>query len=82
MRAFCLFAALQFLNYFNLTVNYRAVAHQQYVWAAISDAVACVLGWTLIKQIASAESWPARVGYVVGGTTASAAGIWITKAWG
>ena len=82
MKDFALFAALQFLNFLVLVINIRAISHEQIAAAIVTDGLACVLGWTLIKRVSQASSWPARVGYVAGGMSASWVGIWLTRTWG
>ena len=82
MTRFATFAALQALNFVLITVNYRAVAHQQYAWAIVTDGVICLLGWSLLKRVMDAQGWPARSGYIVGGMVGSAAGMYLTRVWG
>lgn len=77
-----MFAALQFVNYLNLTINYRAVAHEQYVAACASDGIACLLSYTLVKRISGDKSRLGVVGMTVGGMCAAVVGIWLTRAWG
>lgn len=82
MRPFLFFAFLQATNFLLITINYRAVAHVQYVWAALTDGAICLLSWTLLKKIASADGWPSRIGYACGGMGGSILGIWLTRVWG
>ena len=82
MRSFSVFALLQCCNFILLVVNIRAIAHVQYVWAIATDGLICLLGWTLLRKIASAEGWASRAGYVCGGMIGSFVGIWITRVWG
>lgn len=82
MRPFLLFAALQATNFLLITVNYRAVAHVQYVWAALTDGIICLLSWTLLKKISEASGWSARIGYACGGMGGSLLGMWLTRIWG
>ena len=81
-RAFLTFMALQALNFVLITVNYRAVAHEQYEWAILTDGVICLLGWSLLKRLTGADGWWARGGYVCGGMIGSAAGMYLTRVWG
>lgn len=82
MRNVALLGALQFLSYLNLTINYRAIAHEQYLAACVSDGIACLLGYTVVKRIAEDKSRYGVVGMVVGGMCAAVVGIWVTRAWG
>lgn len=82
MKDFAMFAALQFVNYLNLTVNFRAVAHEQYAFACASDGVACVLSYTIVKRISGDKSRMGIVGMTLGGMCAAIVGIWLTRSWG
>lgn len=82
MRDFVIMGTLQFVSYLNLTLNIRAISHEQYAVAALTDAAAGILGWTIIKRIAGYDgSTLGKVGYVAGGALASMVGIWLTRAW-
>jgi hypothetical protein len=82
MKDLLLFAALQFTNYLVVTLNYRAIAHEQYVAACLTDGAACVLSYTVVRRIAGDKSKWGVVGMVIGGMAAAAVGIWLTRTWG
>lgn len=82
MRDFLMFAVLQFISYLNLTVNFRAIAHEQYVFAIFTDGLACVIGYTVVRRISGDKSRWGVVGMTLGGMCAAVVGIWLTRAWG
>lgn len=81
-RAFLTFAVLQFLSYLNLTINYRAIAHEQYAFAMVSDGIACLFSYTIVKRIQRNESRAGVVGMTLGGMCAAVVGMWLTRTWG
>jgi hypothetical protein len=82
LATFGLFAGLQFVSYLNLTINFRAIAHKRYLYACMSDGIACLLSWTIVRQISHAENtWEGMVGLMCGGMLAAGVGIWITRHW-
>lgn len=81
LRGFLLLFALQLVNYTLLCVNYRAVAHADYLQASVSDFLIASLSFFVIKKIATDESknvylW---LGYALGGVAGSITGIWLSK---
>jgi hypothetical protein len=84
MRDFFLMMGVQFISYLNLTINFRAIAHNQ-VWVAmITDGLAVAISIFIIKKVSGAEvKWTKReTGMVIGGSLAAAIGISLTRAWG
>jgi hypothetical protein len=81
VKDFAMFAALQFIHYLNLTINFRAIAHEQYVAACLSDGFACVLSYTIVKRISGDKSRLGVIGMTVGGMGAAVLGIWLTREW-
>jgi hypothetical protein len=79
MKQFSLFFSVQCLQYFLITVNYRAVSQGLYGWTFISDMAVAFNGFLLIKRIADDKSRAGLVGYTLGGAVGSVAAIWITK---
>jgi acetyl esterase/lipase len=73
---------VQFLSYVNLVVNYRAVAHEQYVAAMLTDALAVWFAYTIIKRVQHSDSRLTLVGMIVGGSLAAWVGIYLTRTWG
>ncbi len=71
--------AIQLVNYTLLVVNFRAVAHANYFWSAISDFVIASFSFFVIKKIAkSDDSFHLWLGYAMGGLFGSILGIWIS----
>lgn len=68
-----------FLNYGLVCINMRMVARGSYLGTAWSDAAIAVLGFTLIRHVASTDALVAQAGYVVGGVCGSALGLWLTR---
>ena len=79
MKQFCLFFVVQCLQYFLITVNYRAVSQGRYGWTFISDMAVAFNGFLLIKRIADDKTKWGLAGYTLGGAVGSVAAIWITK---
>lgn len=71
---------LNFVSYLVLVFNFRVVAMGMYWPSILSDAAVAWLSYTLISLIAETKSNSDRVAYVVGGSLASGAGIWLTRA--
>lgn len=82
MSAFLTMALAQFISYTNLVVNIRAIAHQEYVFATITDGLASLIGYFIVKRVAKNDSPWAPWGMAVGGMLASVVGIYITRMWG
>lgn len=84
IRALLFGLVVQFTSYFNLVINYRAVAHNQILFAMITDGLAVVITIFIVKRLAGAkEPWTAeQTGMVIGGSLAAWAGITLTRAWG
>lgn len=81
MKDFALFGAFQFVSYLNLTINFRAIAHEQYGFAVVTDGVACILSYTIVRRIAGDKSRWGIVGLTLGGMCAAVVGIYLTRAW-
>lgn len=81
MRDFLSFMFLQFVSYLNLTINIRAISTESYVGAIVTDGIACVVSWTIVKRIGKANTSIGVVGAAIGGMAASALGIWLTRHW-
>lgn len=81
MKAFWSMAALNFFGYLILTVNFRAISHEQYVAAGLTAAVAAINGYVITKRIVADEHGWGLVGLVVGGSIADMVGIYLTRAW-
>jgi hypothetical protein len=82
VKEFAVFFGLQFLSYLNVTLDMRAVAHQQYVVAAMTNAVAPLIAWVMVERIANAKrGWVGKVAVVLGGVTSTWFGMWLTRQW-
>jgi len=80
MRTFSLFFGLQFLLYFLVTVNFRAIAQARYGWTILTDALTSAAQFWIIRKVGgSAESVVALSGFVCGGAGGSSTGIWLSK---
>lgn len=83
LRTFMLFFALQFVSYLNLTINIRAIAHEEYAVAVVTDSIAPLIAWTMIRHIGAERH--TRVGMAAvaaGGGIATVVGIWLTQRMG
>jgi hypothetical protein len=74
-------AAVQFLCYTNLVINYRAVAAGYVGWSMATDALAVLIGYFIVQKVAKAEGWDTLIGMMIGGTLAAWAGIAMTSMW-
>jgi len=81
MRDFLLFFLLQFMSYFNLTVDMRAVNHEQYLIAGITNIIAPVIGWIMVEKVSKAKNRWGLIAVALGGVTATWAGMWLTRVW-
>ena len=82
MRAFLLMLVVQFVSYTNLTVNYRAIAHEQYVIAGGTASLAAILSYTIVRRIVKDDTRWGIAGLVVGAFFADMVGIYLTRVWG
>lgn len=71
-------AVLMVLQYILLCANMRFVAQGRIPQAVGSDIAIAFLGWTLVRSVATADTWQERAGYVTGAAIGSAIGIWLT----
>jgi hypothetical protein len=79
MKDFALFFIIQFVQYFLITVNYRAVAKAYYVWTFASDLAIAANTFFIIKRIGESKGHAAFMGYTLGGAFGSLLAIYITK---
>jgi hypothetical protein len=79
VRTFFVFFGLMFANYALNAINFRMIARCSYVGTAWSDAAIAVLGFTLIRHVASTEAMVAQLGYVSGGVCGSLLGLYLTR---
>lgn len=82
-REFLTFFGIQGIAYLNITVDYRAVAHQQYLVAALTNMVAPVIAWVMVRKIGEARnSRSGMVAVALAGALSTALGMWLTRVWG
>lgn len=81
MRDFLLMAVVQFTQYVVLTINFRAIANEQYLWAGGTAATASLLGYTIVKRIVRDDTRYGMAGMMVGGALADMTGIFLTRSW-
>jgi hypothetical protein len=79
ISAALVFFTLNCLNYFILTVDFRATSLAIYSWSAASNYVAAVLGFYIIKRIANPGHWLDVQGYAIGGVVGNILGIAFTQ---
>jgi hypothetical protein len=79
VKTFLLFFALMFLTYGLACINFRMIARGSYFGTAWSDAAIALLGFTLIRYVASTDALIAQVGYVSGGVCGSMLGLYLTR---
>ena len=82
MSSFILAAAIQLLQYTVLTINFRAIANQQYFWAWATSVGAAFLSYTIVKRVTKDETWATVLGMMCGGGLGDLTGIYITRHWG
>lgn len=81
MSEFLSFAFLQFISYFILVGNIRAVAKLHYGFAALTEVAHLGMLWFILKRIVESDSWFAFAGYVVGGTCGTLLSMYLTRRW-
>lgn len=81
-RDFFLMMGVQFTYYMILTVNFRAIAHQQYVAVAFTEAGAVLSAYIIVRKIAKNDNPLTVVGMIVGGVLAGLLGTYLTRTWG
>jgi hypothetical protein len=82
MREFLLMMLVQFVSYTNLTINFRAIAHEQYLMAGGTASLAAILSYTIVRRIVKDDTRFGIAGLVVGAFAADIVGIYLTRYWG
>jgi hypothetical protein len=80
-REFGLFFILQFISYLNLVINFRAISTKQTSIAIVTDGLAGLIAWTMVRRIGHAKGHVGLVGVILGGMAATWLGIWLTQHW-
>jgi hypothetical protein len=78
---FAFMFCIQLIQYFLITVNYRAVAQGRYGATFMSDLAIAANGYMLIHFVANSTGLLAFSGYALGGAFGSVLAIWVTKKW-
>src|ERR1700674_3725174 len=76
----CCFA--EFVSFFIIVANTRAIAQGNYLWTAVTDTFFSTQGFVMAKLMIddkNARSWACGAGYIFGGTLGSLFAIWCTK---
>jgi len=71
-------AMLNFMSYFIITINFRAVAEANYLWTFITDIILACLGFTVLKHIQEANSKFEMICYAIGGAIGAQIAIFTT----
>lgn len=74
-------AAAQFLSYVVLTMNFRAIANGMYAEAGLTAGTASIIGYLIVRRVATADNHWGLLGMVIGGSVADMTGIWLTRGW-
>jgi hypothetical protein len=72
---------LMFLNFMIQAVNIRAIALVRWEFIALTDALICILNFTMIQKVANASTRVEQVWYTIGGTIGALSGVWLTLLW-
>lgn len=79
LKEFSIMFFIQILNYGLLCINYRAVAHANYLHATISDFILASLSFFIIKKIANGDDTTHQwLGFALGGVVGSIIGIYLS----
>lgn len=79
---FFFFGAIEFVSFFLIVANNRAVAQGNYMWTAVTDGLFGLQGFAVFKMAIddpNARTWASGLGSTVGGTLGSMFSIWLTK---
>jgi hypothetical protein len=86
VKVFFLMMLVQFIAYFNLTINFRAIAHNHLPVAMVTDGLAVIITIFVVQRVSNPDK-PVRWGWqesgmVIGGSLAAWAGLTLTRTWG
>lgn len=79
MKAKLVLFSMNFLSYFLIAANMRAISQANYLAAAITDFSIALLGATLVKRLVATRSIWDSAWYAAGGTTGALVAIKVTK---
>lgn len=78
-EGFLLFIA-QILSFTFISINYRALAQANYLYAMLSDVLIALLSFFIIKRVALSKSTTSHwLGYTLGSVFGTFIGIFISK---
>lgn len=80
-REVTVMALAQFFQFVILTANFRAIASGMYAEAGLTAGLASVIGYLIVRKVATANNHWGLLGMVIGGGAADMVGIWLTKGW-
>lgn len=81
LSEFVKFFSLQFISYLNLVLNFRAIDTENTLLAILTDGLAGLMAWTLVKKIGSATTKVGILGLVTGGMAATYIAMLLTASW-
>ena len=81
MMQVLLIGAIECVAFILATINIRACAKGHVKATLVTDGLIALVGFTLIKMVADAETTLEMVSYVTGACLGSLIGMWITKGW-
>lgn len=79
---FVFFAAAEFVSFFVISSNFRAIAIGNYFWAGTTDFMTLVQNFAIGKLMMDDErmrTWYVGLGAAVGGTLGTLVSIYVTK---
>lgn len=81
LREFLIGFGIQGVSYFNLTLNFRAVSHEQYMWIGTTALLQALISYTIVRRIADDKGKWMLVGMAIGGCLADLLGTYLTRDW-
>jgi hypothetical protein len=78
---FLSFLGIQFVSYFILVGNIRAVSKLHYGAATVTEAAHLLILWFVIRRVIESDSLGALAGYVIGGTLGTLASMYLSRKW-
>ena len=69
---------LMFLNYGLNAFSFRMLAQGNYLGVGVSDALVAWYGFTMVQNVAKANTVLEKIGYTCGGILGSLFGLWLT----
>jgi hypothetical protein len=79
VKDFFLMMVVQFIHYTILTLNIRAIAHENYLLIMVTEAGAVCTSYLVVRKIACNENHWTLLGMVIGGVAAGLLGTYLTR---